>query len=140
MGALVPDARANSDNDIELKVLDRRGDPVMANRLFHSGTHPTLRMTTTEGYRLTGTFNHPILCLESVLGVPLLLWKTLDEVRPNDRVALFRGAPTELDALASSAEHLAVLTGAMIAQGWASSSRGQAAACASERFHWWSSA
>ncbi|HEY1332555.1 MAG TPA: DNA gyrase subunit A [Actinomycetota bacterium] len=121
--AIAPDARPNSDNDIELKALDRRGDPVLATRLFHSGTHPTLRLATREGYSLTGTHNHPVLCLESVLGIPLLLWKTLDEVRPGDRVALLRRPPQEVGELAAPEDDLAVLAGALISDGWASHTR-----------------
>src|SRR5439155_23488806 len=83
---LVPDAAPNSDNPIDLKVLDHRGDPVRAGMRFHSGTHPTLRLTTREGYSATGTRNHPVLCLLNILGVPVLGWKLLQEVKPEDRV------------------------------------------------------
>src|SRR4029079_10016790 len=38
---VVADAQPNSDNVIELKVLDRHGNPVLADRLFHSGEHQT---------------------------------------------------------------------------------------------------
>src|ERR1700676_4086052 len=38
---IVPGARPNSDNVIDLKVVDRHGDPVSADRLFHSGAHQT---------------------------------------------------------------------------------------------------
>ena len=37
--------------------------PFDASKLFHSGDHPTLRLRTTQGYELTGTHNHPVLCL-----------------------------------------------------------------------------
>jgi DNA gyrase subunit A len=87
---IVPDARPNSDNPIDLKVLNRHGDPVRAGMLFHSGEQPTLRVTTVEGYQLTGTPNHPVLCLVNVLGVPTLLWKLFEEIRPDDRVAIQR--------------------------------------------------
>ena len=87
---VVPDAVPNSDNPVDLKVLDRHGNPVRAEMLFHSGDHTTLRLTTREGYEVTGTHNHPVLCLVSVLGVPTLLWKLLDEVRPGDRVVMQR--------------------------------------------------
>ncbi|HXY71581.1 MAG TPA: DNA gyrase subunit A, partial [Actinomycetota bacterium] len=120
---VVPSAAPNSDNEISLKVLDRKGDPVSADRLFHSGTHPTLRVTTREGYQLTGTLNHPVLCLESALGVPLLLWKRLDEVVPTDRVALLRVPPAELGDLSQEDEDLAILAGALVAEGWASDTR-----------------
>ncbi|PRC44632.1 DNA gyrase subunit A, partial [Mycobacterium sp. ITM-2017-0098] len=37
IGDVVPGAVPNSDNEIELKTLDRHGNPVLADRLFHSG-------------------------------------------------------------------------------------------------------
>ena len=33
-----------------------------------------------EGYELTGTANHPVLCLVDMAGVPLLMWKLLEEI------------------------------------------------------------
>ncbi|MGH4006071.1 MAG: DNA gyrase subunit A, partial [Pseudonocardiaceae bacterium] len=87
---IVPGAGPNSDHPIDLKVLDRHGDPVRADALFHSGEQQTLRVTTIEGYQLTGTTNHPVLCLVDVLGVPTLLWKLFEEVRPGDRVVIQR--------------------------------------------------
>ncbi|MDQ3735577.1 MAG: DNA gyrase subunit A, partial [Actinomycetota bacterium] len=70
-----PGAAANSEQDIDLKVADRNGEAVVATKLFHSGDHETLRLVTREGYDITGTRNHPLLCLVSVVGVPTLLWK-----------------------------------------------------------------
>ncbi|MGH3455704.1 MAG: DNA gyrase subunit A, partial [Nocardioidaceae bacterium] len=57
---IVPDAAPNSDNAIDLKVTGKDGNPVRASMLFHSGSHPTRRLTTREGYELTGTRNHPV--------------------------------------------------------------------------------
>jgi DNA gyrase subunit A len=98
---IVPNARPNSDNVIDMKVLDRNGNPVRADRLFHSGYHETYTVTTAEGYSVTGTSNHPLLCLVDLLGVPTLLWKLIEEVRPGDcavmsaeRVAYGRNTPT----------------------------------------------
>jgi DNA gyrase subunit A len=87
---IVPGALPHSDSPVELKVLDRSGDPVRAEMLFHSGAHPTLRARTVEGFEVTGTHNHPVLCLVDVAGIPTLLWKLLAELRPADRVALQR--------------------------------------------------
>ena len=81
---IVPGARPNSDNIIDLKVLDRQGNPVVADRLFHSGDHQTYTVTTDEGYEVTGTANHPLLCLVDLAGVPTLLWKLVEEIRPGD--------------------------------------------------------
>src|SRR2546421_2141434 len=69
--ALVPDAEPDTDNRVDCEVHDRLGRPVAASTLFHSGNHPTLRLRTTEGFELTGTVNHPVLCLVDMAGVPL---------------------------------------------------------------------
>ena len=85
---IVPGARPQSDNVIDVKVLDRHGNPVVADRLFHSGEHQTYTVKTDEGYTVTGTTNHPLLCLVDVGGVPTLLWKLIEEIRPADFVAM----------------------------------------------------
>ena len=91
---------ADSDRDADLLVHDRLGRPVHASRIFHSGDHPTLRLRTREGFTLTGTHNHPVLCLVDMMGVPLFMWRFLDELAPGDRVLISRtprGAGTPLD-------------------------------------------
>jgi DNA gyrase subunit A len=90
--SLVSDAVPNSDNPLDLEVLDRLGRPVRASMLFHSGEHPTLRLLTAEGYELTGTANHPVLCLVELAGIPILLWRLLGELRPGELLAMH--APT----------------------------------------------
>jgi len=47
---IVPDAAPESDNAIDLEVLDRAGRPVKARMLFHSGEHGTLKLRTREGF------------------------------------------------------------------------------------------
>src|SRR5262245_28129384 len=96
IGDIVADARPNSDHDIDLKVYDRNGNLVRASKLFHSGEHPTLRLRTAEGYELTGTRNHPVLCIVQVAGVPTLVWKLLEEIRSGDRVVMQRVVPDEI--------------------------------------------
>ncbi|HVL28977.1 MAG TPA: DNA gyrase subunit A [Acidimicrobiales bacterium] len=84
---------SDSELDIAVKVLDKFGDPVLATKLFHSGSHPTLRLSTASGQTITGTGNHPLLCLVPVAGVPLLLWKLLEEIRPGDVVVTVQENP-----------------------------------------------
>ncbi len=93
---VVPGAQPNSDTVVDLKVLGRHGTPVLADRLFHSGDHHTYTVTTTEGYFVTGTANHPLLCLVDVGGVPALLWKLIEEIRPGD-YAVMRAESTGSD-------------------------------------------
>src|SRR5829696_292803 len=93
---IVPGAKPNSDNRIELKVLGRHGTPVLADRLFHSGDHQTYTIRTDEGPEVTGTANHPLLCLVDIAGVPTLLWKLIEEIRPGD-TAVLRAESRECD-------------------------------------------
>jgi DNA gyrase subunit A len=124
--SLAPEVEPNSDNDVDLEVLDRLGRPVKVSKLFHSGEHPTLRLRTRHGHELTGTHNHPVLCLVDMEGVPLLLWKLLEEISPGDRVLISR-TPQGLEEsslpLSSSDEQLALLAGAFVSEGWISSKR-----------------
>ncbi|HWC35564.1 MAG TPA: intein-containing DNA gyrase subunit A [Mycobacteriales bacterium] len=121
--SIVPDALPNSDNPIDLKVLDRNGEPVTASVLFHSGEHDTLRISTSEGYALEGTRNHPVLCLVDVAGVPTLLWKLAEEVSAGDHVAIFRGAPGAFTYAAERDVAAALLAGAWVSEGFVSADR-----------------
>ncbi|MFI7551930.1 intein-containing DNA gyrase subunit A [Micromonospora sediminimaris] len=123
IGDVVPGATSSSETDIDLKVRDRNGDLVHASKFFHSGEHPTLRLRTREGYELTGTRNHPVLCLVDVAGVPTLLWKLLAEISPGDRVVLQRSVPDEIGYPMLEHVEAAVLAGAFVSEGWVSESR-----------------
>jgi DNA gyrase subunit A len=116
--AIVPHAQPESDTPVEIEVLDRLGRPVQASLLFHSGEHATLRMRTADGYELTGTANHPVLCLVDMLGVPLLMWKLLEEVRAGERVVINRAAKGVGGALDEDSRMLALLAGAFVSEGW----------------------
>ncbi|MBQ1018819.1 intein-containing DNA gyrase subunit A [Micromonospora sp. D93] len=123
VGDIVPGAAPSSETDIDLKVRDRNGDLVRASKFFHSGEHPTLRLRTREGYELTGTHNHPVLCLVDVAGVPTLLWKLLAEISPGDRVVLQRSVPDEIGYPMLEHVEAAVLAGAYVSEGWTSADR-----------------
>src|SRR6266446_722233 len=123
IGDLVSAAAPESDNAIDLEVLDRLGRPVHASMLFHSGEHPTLRLRTREGYELTGTHNHPVLCLVDMVGVPLLLWRLLEEIKPSDRVLLARMERPDGSQLSQRERQTALLLGAFVSEGFASERR-----------------
>ncbi|MGE0214878.1 intein-containing DNA gyrase subunit A [Mycolicibacterium sp.] len=120
---VVSGAKPNSDNQIELKVLDRHGGPVLADALFHSGDHETYTVRTAEGYEVTGTANHPLLCLVDVGGVPTLLWKLIEEIRPDDHVVLQRTPPVEFGPADWHDVMEGLLLGAFISEGFVSESR-----------------
>ena len=108
----------DSEVDIDLKVIGKNGDPVRATKLFHSGDHATLRIRTTEGFELTGTRNHPVLCLESVAGVPMLQWRLMEEMEPGTHIAMARHEPVESGSLSEDDYLLAELAGAWVSEGW----------------------
>ena len=120
LGQVLPD----SEIDLDRKVLDRRGQPVRASKLFHSGMQPTYRVRTSEGYEVTATANHPLLCLESVAGVPMLLWLRIDELRPGVKVVMRRDQDPAFGGWLDEDEHsLALLSGAFVAEGFVSEHR-----------------
>ncbi|WP_297793585.1 intein-containing DNA gyrase subunit A [Mycobacterium sp.] len=123
IGDVVPGATPDTDNEVELKVLDRHGDPVVADHLFHSGDHQTYTVRTAEGYEVTGTANHPLLCLVDVGGVPTLLWKLIEEIRPDDHVVLQRTPPVEFGPAEWHDVMEALLLGAFISEGFVSAKR-----------------
>jgi DNA gyrase subunit A len=117
------EAAPNSEVDIDLKVLDREGNPVRAPKFFHSGEHPTLRLRTREGFEVTGTHNHPVLCLEQIAGVPMLQWKLLEEVTPGTRVIVSRHVDHALGGSTAHELQAAFLAGAFVAEGFCSATR-----------------
>ncbi len=122
LASLAGDAAPESDVPVDFEVLDRLGRPVHASMLFHSGEHPTLKLRTRDGHEVTGTGNHPVLCLVDMVGVPLLMWKLLEEIEPGDRVLINRTpwqnvSPTHAERAAG------VLAGAFVAEGWVSAAR-----------------
>ncbi len=121
--SIVEGTKPNSDNEVDLEVLDRLARPVRASRLFHSGDHPTLCLRTAQGHELTGTHNHPLLCLVDMAGVPLLLWKLLEEIQPGDRVLVSRTAHEPGEELSDRDGQLALLAGAFVSEGWIGPSR-----------------
>lgn len=122
---LVPGATPESDNDISVAVIGAEGQPLPASKLFHSGDHETLRIRTNIGLELTGTKNHPVLVLErDDDGRPVLAWKLMENITPGTIVALARHtAPDDDHHLSDSDADLALLFGAMVAEGFANESR-----------------
>ena len=120
---LMRNAPPSSESDLDLKVVGKDGEPVHASKFFHSGKQPTLRMTTKEGHSLTGSLNHPVLCLSAIAGVPLLLWKQLAEVQPGDSVVMLRAKPEEWGSATDLEKKTALLLGAWVSEGFASRGR-----------------
>ncbi|MGW4063642.1 DNA gyrase subunit A [Amycolatopsis sp. NPDC004747] len=110
---------ADSEADADFEVLDKDGKAVRVDKVFNSGVHPTVRVTTKSGFSIRGSENHPVLCLEAPMGVPMFQWKQLDEVKPGTIVCLARNAWKNVIPTARE-YNLGVLAGAWASEGFAS--------------------
>jgi DNA gyrase subunit A len=120
--AELADLTPDSEAEVDFEVLDKDGKAVRVDRVFHSGVHPTMRITTKSGFSLRGTENHPVLCLEAPMGVPLFQWRQLDEIKPGAFVCVARNAWTQV--IPTAREYmLGVLAGAWASEGWANETR-----------------
>ncbi|HWD00906.1 MAG TPA: DNA gyrase subunit A [Amycolatopsis sp.] len=91
---------ADSEADADFEVLDKDGKAVRVDKVFNSGQHPTVRITTKSGFSLQGSENHPVLCLEAPMGVPMFQWRRLDEINSGTVVCLARNAWTQVNPTA----------------------------------------
>jgi DNA gyrase subunit A len=113
---------ANSEADADFEVLDKDGKAVQVEKVFNSGVHPTLRITSKSGFSLRGSENHLVLCLEAPMGVPLFQWRRLDELQAGAVVCVARNAWQQI--LPTAREYmLGVLGGAWVSEGYASKDR-----------------
>jgi DNA gyrase subunit A len=112
------DSPSNSERDVDFEVLDKDGKSVHVSKVFNSGVHPTKSIATKAGFSLRGSYNHLVLCLVPIAGVPMFQWLRLDEITLGTVVCIARNAwtavvPTSREAM------LGVLCGAWVSEGWA---------------------
>ncbi|HIO41365.1 MAG TPA: DNA gyrase subunit A [Aquifex sp.] len=121
---IVPDAEPNSDNDIDLKVVSLNRKVHRADKFFHSGTHPVLKVTTDLGLEIEGTFNHPVLVWKKdpQTGRPYFEWKLLEDVKEGDYLVVARDSQffPERDEIS---EEEALLLGSLVSEGHVSENR-----------------
>jgi DNA gyrase subunit A len=88
---LIEIGRLSEDEKIDVRILSKDQKIHHASKWFDSGFHPVLKITTAQGFHLTGTANHPILIwAKDVHGYPTLIWKTLEELQIGDIAVLDR--------------------------------------------------
>ena len=71
----------------------------VATRFHIYRNQPTMEIVTETGKSIRGTYNHPLLSVESVDRMQVRLWKRLDEFRVGDRVAVVTGFPCYITGL-----------------------------------------
>lgn len=77
--------------DIDIDVLNYKGNKVKATKFFDSGEHTIIEIVTSCGYKLRGSINHPVLCWNKTQnGFPTIKWKMLKDITTEDYVILMR--------------------------------------------------
>jgi len=77
--------------DIDTKVLSYGRKINKGVKWFDSGEHPTIKITTSRGFSIQGSYNHPILVwTKAEDGAPKYSWKLLSEVRAGDITVIDR--------------------------------------------------
>lgn len=93
---------------VDLCVQGAGGRVHHASRWFDSGVHDVIRVTTTGGYSVVASINHPVL---TVTWTGAQRWVRVDGLRPGDHLALYVGPalgadPTHDQITAAEAERL----------------------------------
>jgi DNA gyrase subunit A len=87
----IEDISANQAEDIQVKILSKNKTINKADKWFDSGEHPTLKITTDKGFRLQGSYNHPILTWSKTsFGHPVFKWKLLSQIKKGDIAVIDR--------------------------------------------------
>ncbi len=81
----------SNKEDISLRVLSFNGRINKASKLFDSGVHSIIKVETSKGYNLKGSYNHPIMLLEvDEKGKPVFKWKLLENIKKGDLAVIDR--------------------------------------------------
>jgi len=112
---IVPDAKENSDNPINIKVQSLNGNINISDMFFNSGKHKTIKIKTKEGFEVEGSYNHPVLVFEYLEGKPIYRWKTLDRIKKGDYLVVSTRNNIDTEEAYLSEEE-AVLLGSFVAE------------------------
>jgi DNA gyrase subunit A len=92
---LIPINQISKQENINIKVLSKDKKVHTASKWFDSGEHPTLKITTEQGYSLQGSYNHLILTLTAdEFGKPTFAWKRFEQLQRGDIAVLERSRNT----------------------------------------------
>ncbi|OGZ32053.1 MAG: hypothetical protein A3H00_00420 [Candidatus Portnoybacteria bacterium RBG_13_40_8] len=82
------------EGTINFQILSYQGKQIKASKFFNSGKHKIIEIMTEQGYKLKGSYNHPVLCWGlNDFGFPTLKWKLLKDISTDDYVILNRNFP-----------------------------------------------
>lgn len=81
------------ETKINFNILNCQGGKKKAVKFFNSGKHNIISLATGEGYKIKGSYNHPLLVWElNGFGQPDVRWKLLEDITENDYVLINRNS------------------------------------------------
>jgi DNA gyrase subunit A len=82
----------NNEENIEIEILSRNKNVNTAIKWFNSGEHPTIKITTRNGFSIQGSHNHPILIWskDQITAKPVFQWKLLSQLKEKDIAVIDR--------------------------------------------------
>ncbi len=79
------------EQKINLTVLNYQGEKKTAGKFFNSGKHNVISAVTQEGYKIKGSYNHPLMVWQlNDFGQPDIKWKLLEDITTKDHVLINR--------------------------------------------------
>ncbi|MFH1506612.1 MAG: DNA gyrase subunit A [archaeon] len=79
-----------SEARINMKILSYNGKKNLASKFFNSGKHNIIELETALGYKIKGSYNHPVLGWTFKNGFPQIEWKLLENITKDDIIILNR--------------------------------------------------
>lgn len=120
LNELVANSKLNSESNIDIKVLSLNNKINSASKFFNSGIHRTKQITTSCGYSIQGSYNHPLIVLSTDKhGKPILKWTTIENLSVNDYLVINRNGLLESKEDKVSID-IAGFLGAMVSEGFIS--------------------
>lgn len=80
------------ESKINMKLLSYNGKKNSASKFFNSSKHNIIELKTKLGYKIKGSYNHPLMCWTLKNGIPQIEWKQLKNITESDIVLLNRNS------------------------------------------------
>jgi len=89
---ILPINNISRETKINMKILSYNGKKNPASKFFNSGKHNIVELETKLGYKLRGSYNHPLMCWTYDTGFPQIEWKLLENITKEDIILINRGS------------------------------------------------
>ena len=82
---------SKQEANINMKILSYNAKKNIASKFFNSGNHNIIELNTELGYRIKGSYNHPVMCW-TFNDAPRMEWKLLENITKKDIIVLNRNS------------------------------------------------